>query len=234
MNVIAMRHQGEAPLPPEDPGSELGTISLKWILSFLLRRWIIIGVTGAIALVVCFASFLFQPPQFTATALVLIQVGPDRTLTPQQQMINGGETPANAGPIMDSQVEILRSRMLVARLVDALRLVNDPEWNGELPRQPQTAAEREEIRENVIDAVAEAIQVRRRGLTFVAEVSATSTNPFTDSARPRRKLSWNTGKASKEQGGRSTSSMRITAAARRSFRRRSSSSWALRASSRAN
>lgn len=182
MNVIAMRRQGEAPLPPEGPGSELGTISLKWILSFLLRRWMIIGVTGTIALVVCFATFLFRPPQYTATALVLIQVGPDRTLTPQQQMINGGETPANAGPVMDSQVEILRSRMLVARLVDALRLVNDPEWNSDLPRRgqaapAQSAAERAEIRENVIDAVAESIEVRRRGLTFVAEVSATTSNP---------------------------------------------------------
>ncbi len=181
MNVIAIRRPGEANLPPEEPGSELGTISLKWILSFLLRRWMIIGATGIIALVVCFATFFFQPPQYTATALVMIQVGPERLLTPQQ-MVNGGENVANAGAIMDSQVEILRSRMLAGRLVDALSLVNDPDWNSELPHPAQAAlaptpAERQEIRENVIDAVSGAIEVRRRGLTYAAEVSATSSNP---------------------------------------------------------
>lgn len=181
MNVIAIRRPGEVNLPPEEPGGELGTISVKWIVSFLLRRWVIIAVTAAIALVVCVAAFLFQPPQYTATALVMIQAGPERVLT-QEQMVVGGETAPNAGQLVDSQLEVLRSRMLTARLVDALGLVNDPEWNSEATPEGQaaptlTAAEREEIRQNVIDAAGEAIDVSRRGLTYAADVSATSQSP---------------------------------------------------------
>ena len=181
MNVIAIRRPGEVNLPPEEPGGELGTISVKWIVSFLLRRWVIIGVTGAIALVVCFAAFLFQPKQYTATALLMIQAGPERVLT-QDQMVVGGETTPNASQLVDSQLEVLHSRMLTARLVDALNLVNDPEWNSDAPQEGQTAptltaAEREEIRENVIDEVSEAIEVSRRGLTYAADVSATAQSP---------------------------------------------------------
>lgn len=181
MNVIAIRRPGEVNLPPEEPGGELGAISLKWIVAFLLRRWVIIGVTAAIALVACVAAFLFQPPQYTATALVMIQAGPERVLT-QEQMVVGGETAPNAGQLVDSQLEVLRSRMLTARLVDALDLVNDPEWNSEAAPEGQTApalstAEREEIRENVIDTASEAIDVSRRGLTYAADVSATAQNP---------------------------------------------------------
>ena len=181
MNVIAIRRPGEVNLPPEEPGGELGTISVKWIVSFLLRRWVIIAVTGAIGLVVCFTAFLFQPKQYTATALVMIQAGPERVLT-QEQMVVGGETSPNAGQLVDSQLEVLRSRMLTARLVDALDLVNDPEWNSDAAPEGQAAptlsvAEREEIRENVIDAASEAIEVSRRGLTYAADVSATAQTP---------------------------------------------------------
>ncbi|MGH6952089.1 MAG: GumC family protein [Vitreimonas sp.] len=182
MNVIAMRRAGEVNLPPEEPGGELGTISLKWILSFLLRRWIIIGATGAIALVACFSYFVFQPPQYTATALVLIQAGPERVLS-QQQMVVGGETSPNAGQLVDSQLEVLRSRMLAARLVDSLGLVNDPEWNSLAAPSRRAAAaaltstEREEIRQDVVDAVSGATSVSRRGQTYAADVSATSQNP---------------------------------------------------------
>ena len=188
MNVIAIRRPaGEMNLPPDEPGGELGTISLKWIFAFLVRRWMVIAATATIALVVCFAIFLFQRPLYTATALVMIQAGPERVLS-QDQMVTGGEAPPNAAQVVDSQLEVLRSRMLTARLVDALGLANDPEWNGLLPREgaqqggepvaaPQSAAEREQVRQNVINAVSQAIDVRRRGLTFAAEVSATSENP---------------------------------------------------------
>jgi succinoglycan biosynthesis transport protein ExoP len=65
--------------------------------------------------------------------------------------------------------------------------MNDPEWNGALedadaplatddePGRP--VAYRAEVRQAVVKAVSGAISVRRRGLTYAAEVSATSQNP---------------------------------------------------------
>lgn len=183
MNVIAIRRPtGEINLPPEE-GGELGTFSLKWIFGFLLRRWMLIAAIAAAVFIACFTAILFQRPQYTATALIMINAGPERVLS-QEQMVTGGETAPNT-QLVDSQLEVLRSGLLAGRLVDALDLVNDPEWNSALPAagtpgptaEGAQAAADAEIRQDVIDAVWQAIEVRRRGLTYAAEVSVTSTNP---------------------------------------------------------
>ena len=189
MNVIAIRPRTDDQYPPQEEGGELGTFSLKWIFAFLVRRWILIAAVGLLVFILCFTSFLFQRSQYTATALVMINAGQDQVLAPDQMV--GGQQMAPA-QVVDSQLEVLRSRALAGRLVDALNLVNDPEWNAMLPpdqapaagpvvppaaETPQEAATREQLRQNVIAAVSGAISVNRRGLTYAAEVSATSTNP---------------------------------------------------------
>lgn len=183
MNVIAIRQPtGEMNLPPEE-GGELGTISLKWIFAFLVRRWMLIAATGIVVFAVCFLAFLFQRSQYTATALLMISAGPERVLT-TEQMVTGGEVAPPSAPIVDSQLEVLRSDMLAGRLVDTLGLVNDPEWNvmltpGQAPASPatQTPAQATQIRQDVVDSVQSVIGVQRRGLTYAVEVSATSQNP---------------------------------------------------------
>jgi exopolysaccharide transport family protein len=180
MNVIAIRKPtGEINIPPDD-GDELGTISLKWLFAFLVRRWRLIASVATIVFVFCLAGFLLQRPQYTATALLLINVGQERVLS-QNQLVTGGEVVPSA-QFVDSQLEVLRSRMLAGRLVDDLGLVNDPEWNPTLqpaPAQSSGAGQPaapvdEQVRQAVVGAVAGAIQVRRRGLTYAAEVSVTA------------------------------------------------------------
>ncbi len=184
MNVIAIRQPtGEMNLPPED-GGELGTFSLKWIFAFLVRRWMLIAAVAAVVFALAFTAFMMQRPQFTATAMLMINAGADRVLTPEQ-MVSGGEG-APSAQVVDSQLEVLRSTMLTGRLVDTLGLINDPEWNGALEdpdapaasdQSPAAVAYRAEVREKVIHDVGGAISVRRRGLTFAAEVTATSQSP---------------------------------------------------------
>jgi exopolysaccharide transport family protein len=189
MNVIAIRPRTDDQYTPSEEGGELGTFSLKWIFAFLVRRWILIAAVGLLVFILCFTSFLFQRSQYTATALVMINAGQDQVLAPDQMV--GGQQMAPA-QVVDSQLEVLRSRELAGRLVDALNLVNDPEWNAMLPpdqapaagpvvppaaETAQEAAAREQVRQNVIAAVANSISVNRRGLTYAAEVSATSTSP---------------------------------------------------------
>lgn len=184
MNVIAIRQPtGEMNLPPED-GGELGTFSLKWIFAFLLRRWMMIAAVASVVFVLSLAAFMLQPPQYSATALVMMSGRGERVLTPDQ-MVTGSEG-APMTQVVDSQLEVLRSDMLAARLVDALGLMNDLEWNASLadPKAPaaddqsaEAVAYRTFARQETIKAVGAAISVRRRGLTFAAEVTATSQSP---------------------------------------------------------
>jgi len=183
MNVIAIRQRTEEAFQPPEDNGELGLISLKWIFSFLLRRWMLIGAVGFVVAVICFANFAFQPSRYTATALIMLSSGQDGVLTPDQTFVGDG----SANQSLDNQLEILRSPMLAGRLVDDLRLMEDPEWNGSLPRGdgemtrqaevPQTDAQRAAVRQGVVNGVAGALDVRRRGLTYAAEVRVTSQSP---------------------------------------------------------
>jgi exopolysaccharide transport family protein len=179
MNVIAIRQRTEEVYrPPEDDG-ELGLISLKWIFSFLMRRWMLIGAVGAIVAIGTFAHFALQPSRYTAMALIMLQGGQERVLAPEQ-MVNGDMAASTTQ--IDSQLEVLRSSMLAGRLVDDLRLMDDPEWNGVLREAqesgetpaPMTPEDRAVLRQQIVDGVAGSVSVRRRGLTSVAEVSVTA------------------------------------------------------------
>lgn len=177
MNVIAIRQPtGEINLPPEEDG-ELGTISLKWILAFLVRRWMLIAATATVVFIFCFTSMLVQRPLYSATALVLLHAGNERVLT-QDQMVTGGEIQPPTAQVIDSQLEVLRSDMLAGRVVDALGLVNDPEWNKELGPDGQPVSSEPldpaQVRQDVIDRVSASTTITRRGLTYAAEVTAQS------------------------------------------------------------
>jgi exopolysaccharide transport family protein len=173
MNVIAIRQPaGEISLPPEG-GGELGTFSLKWIFAFLVRRRMLIAVTGAVVFVLALTAFLMQRPQYTATALLMINAGQENVLSQNQMITNNSQVVPTQ--VVDSQLEVLRSTLLAERLVDALGLMNDPEWNGLIeegkPAPELDAAATAEARQQVVDAVNGAISVRRRGLTYAVEVS---------------------------------------------------------------
>src|SRR6185295_5138434 len=112
-------------------------------------------------------------PYYTATALVMINPSPDRTLQPMQS-INGSADVSPNAPVVDSQLEVLRSPMLTARLVDTLNLAHDPEWNPQLQPGAAAAPITAEEQQVVIAMVGKAIDVRRRGLTYAVEVNVTS------------------------------------------------------------
>ncbi len=159
MNVIAIRKPtGEMNLPPED-GGELGTFSLKWIFDFVVRRWMLIAAVAAVSFALAFTVFMIQPPQYSATALVMMSGGGEQLPGPQEP--NGRPDTAATAPVVDSQLEVLRSDMLTGRLVDYLGLMNDPEWNAALDdadaplatdESPAAVAYRAEARQAVVKA----------------------------------------------------------------------------------
>src|SRR5262245_36573908 len=153
MNVIAIRQPtGEVNLPPES-GDELGTFSLKWIFAFLVRRRMLIAATAVVVFVLALTAFLMQRPQYSATALLMINAGQE-SVRSQNQMITNN-TQVVPTQVVDSQLEVLRSSFLAERLTDSLGLVNDPEWNVFLkPGQPQlSAAATEQARQEVVELV---------------------------------------------------------------------------------
>ena len=175
MNVVAIRQRAEEAYTSPPENGELGSISLRGFFGFLVRRRILIACTAIVVAAFCFTAFALQRPHYTATALVMINPAPDRTLQPLQS-INGADVSPNA-PVVDSQLEVLRSPMLMARLVDTLNLANDPEWNPQVHPSAAGAAMTPEARQIVIATVSKAVDVRRRGLTYAVEVNVTSARP---------------------------------------------------------
>jgi exopolysaccharide transport family protein len=160
----------------------------------------------AAVLVVIFAAVVvvtFQmTPRYTATATVMIDTR-KHDVSNIEEVMSG--LPADSSAV-DTEVEILKSRTLAERVVDALKLDNDPEFNAKLrPANPVVAVveapfrfvgdvlssgreseaarqQSQEIRrlkthEAVVDTVLRRLTVRRSGLTYVIDVGFESKDP---------------------------------------------------------
>jgi capsular exopolysaccharide synthesis family protein len=93
--------------------------------------------------------------------------------------------------IVDTQVALLHSRKLAARVVRRLKLAEDPEFNPELSSasrlstwvaaitgQPAPRPGKDvESNDKVVSALLDHVQIRRRGQTYVIAISVTSTDP---------------------------------------------------------
>jgi exopolysaccharide transport family protein len=174
-----------------------GVIDLKALLVTFRRR---LRLFLALALVVFIAVLIFTvqaTPLYTGSSAVMID-------TRQQQVVSteavlSGLT-ADTGTV-ETEVEILKSRQLASRVVTALGLENDPEFNAAIRKQgglgavvsgvrglfsasaPDTVrrqltteqAQRES--ERVVDAVRNRLSIRRVGMTYVMNIGFTSTSP---------------------------------------------------------
>lgn len=147
------------------------------------------------------AVFTFQlTPRYTATASVIVG-------TPKQKVIDIGAVlqglPADTATV-DTEAEVLQSRSLIAKVVNRLDLVHNPEFNPSVAEPSPTqknikavksfikslvgihkveakpvssAAAEKATLDGVINAVLGRISINRRGPTYVIEISATSENP---------------------------------------------------------
>lgn len=148
----------------------------------LLRRWqLIAAVFVGIAAIGGTLTFM-QTPLYSATALLKIDPAPDQ-LAPAKQVASVRYDAAT----VDSEIEVLKSPWLAARLADELNLENDPQWAGKnavenAETQAAGAAlvkntrfsEAPNVPDGVVTAVSDALEIRRRGLSYVVEVTAQS------------------------------------------------------------
>ncbi|HWA00964.1 MAG TPA: polysaccharide biosynthesis tyrosine autokinase [Caulobacterales bacterium] len=133
---------------------------------FKRRFWLmaLIGVTvGALAL----AHFMSAQKTYQATALVVINPRQERVLGSEDAVV--GQLPRESSAI-DSEIELLRSPALIGQLVDALGMTSAA--NGASPNATDQKA-----RETLASSLSGSLNVRRRGMTYVIEISATSPDP---------------------------------------------------------
>ena len=169
------------PAPDEGGVGEL----VDFALGFLLRQYLVIlflvllaAVAGAIFLVV-------TPPTYSAQAKIFI--GTQRAQFIQQQSIFPDAPIDNAQ--MESQLQILQSKAIIASVVQKLKLADDPEFakpsDGPIQRvfrflRKQTSADAEskyDAIETAIATLTDRLTLNRVGMSFLIEINVNSRSP---------------------------------------------------------
>ncbi|WP_375547541.1 polysaccharide biosynthesis tyrosine autokinase [Oceanicaulis alexandrii] len=173
-------------------------IDLRELLAVFQRRFWTLISAGFLTFVAVVIFTLQATPLYTATSSVVLNVRQSQVV--DIEAVLSGMPPDSA--MVDTEVEVLRSRSLASTVVERLDLVNVPEFNEALqepsglgalaqglksflsallPSQTNaslTAQDREQrTREAVVSSLMEARNIRRSGLTYVIEISATSKTP---------------------------------------------------------
>lgn len=186
--------------PAPDASGEIFDLRGLW-LAFRRRLALFFAIAALVLLAIIVVTFQMTP-QYTASAQVMLDPR-DREVVDLQAVVSG--LPPDSA-VVDTEVEILRSRALANRVIDELNLMADPEFNPAL-RDPEGVAraagavggffgglfaaispggpsrsispadEADLHRAETIESLQRALSVRREGLTFVIDVAATSESP---------------------------------------------------------
>ena len=183
------------------PADSEDVIDLRELITVFRRRFWSFLAAGFLTFVAAVVFTLQATPLYTSTASVVLNLRESQVV--DIESVLSGMPPDSAA--VDTEVEVLRSRALAEAVVDRLNLTEVPEFNGRL-REPtmmetviggvtgfisgllpsqvrdgaglgEAADEESQIRESVVNALMGARSVRRAGLTYVLEISATSQTP---------------------------------------------------------
>ncbi|WP_062111239.1 GumC family protein [Aureimonas sp. AU40] len=160
---------------------------LVQIWGIVRRHMLLIGAAVAVSLALAVIYLLLAPPQFTATATMVMDARRSTTMMNPSVSANVAETPLD-NPTVESQLEILRSENIALAVVRQLKLDEDPDFTrptglGAMKRSLRSlvsSGEPPTPEQRLRAAVAEVdnnLYVRRIGVTFVFEISFTSTSP---------------------------------------------------------
>ena len=142
------RIEGPVPArPPADQGDEIDLLQLfgvlwrgKWVILFAA---ILVLVSGG------YYAFAIAVPQYSATARLALQAR-DQQIVNLESVMSGVSTEQSA---INTELEVIRSRGLLERLVTDMDLVQDPEFNATL-RKPAALS-----RENLVNLVAPVLSI---------------------------------------------------------------------------
>ncbi|WP_426024743.1 GumC family protein [Brevundimonas sp. TSRC1-1] len=180
--------------PPEGLGQ---AIDLKRLIAVFRRRLKLFIAIVLLVLAVAIVVTVRATPLYTATANLMIDTRKENVV--DAEAVLSGLT-ADTG-VVDTEVEILKSRHLAETVVDTLKLTEDPEFNPSLrapgvlqsvaggvaslfgaaapdaARARLSAIEAQKVKEKVVDTVLSRLSIRRAGLTYVMSVGFASEDP---------------------------------------------------------
>lgn len=165
-------------------------IDLGALFDTLWRGRLFISFVFLVAVLIggCYA-YLFATPMYRSTAVVMLN-------NREEQVVDLGSVMSGLGSdsaVINTEVEILKSRVLLGKVVDKLELTSDPEFNGAL-RTPSTfdklkafvkgtlapSAPREPNqtwrREATINALLSSLMIRNIPQSLVFQVTVESTD----------------------------------------------------------
>jgi capsular exopolysaccharide synthesis family protein len=186
---------GHRPAASTWAASIAGQLDLRRLSTVFRRRLRLFGAVVAAVLLGALLLTLTSTPKYTATANVMLDTRKEN-VTNVEEVLSG--LPADSSTV-DTEVEVLKSRQLAERVVAALKLEQDPEFNARVaepkglkavtdaavgllgaakPTDAQlTPIERQRAHERVVDSVLAGLSVKRAGLTYIINVAFESESP---------------------------------------------------------
>lgn len=171
----------------QDPILADSLLGLSYIGSSLYQRRYLASIIFLLVIVLAFAFILVVPAKYTATAIILIDPR-QQTVVQSEDVLPGiGSDPA----AVESQVELLRSAAVSPPLLQKHSVYSDPEFNKSPfstrlfamlgsdaeASTPDVSLDAIGSRNKAINSFERNLHVRRRGLTYVLDVSFTSEDP---------------------------------------------------------
>jgi capsular exopolysaccharide synthesis family protein len=146
---------------------EPGLIDLRQIWAEIRRRWLVIAVAVAVVLILTAIAYFRTIPQYTAVA----QVALDRRDIELARQDTETEPLTTDSASVDTEVQVLRSPDVAARVVRGLKLGNDPEFAGD---QAGTPAGQEAAMRVLLGA----LEINRTGMSYAIDVGIASPSPI--------------------------------------------------------
>ena len=173
---------------------ESDTVDLAALISAIWRgKWIIAFFAIVLTVAATYYAFAIATPQYRSTVVVIIEVKKESVL--DLQSVAGGFSGDSTA--VNSEIEILRARSLMRKVVERLDLMNDPEFNAALQSKgyaddlkniirnlfrdeedvattPSPVDRSEREMDSVITALLAKVTIKNVPLSLVFQITATS------------------------------------------------------------
>ncbi|MGM0586424.1 MAG: Wzz/FepE/Etk N-terminal domain-containing protein [Pseudomonadota bacterium] len=114
---------------PAAPAEAAAPPAVAELVSVLSRRWLAPALGGALCLGLAAAILSAPPPRYVAQAEILLEARAPRVMEFDEVL----PAPAMDAQAVQSQIRLVQSQQLLARVVAKLRLGEDPEFGAERP-----------------------------------------------------------------------------------------------------
>lgn len=172
-------------------------IDLKELIGILQRQIRLIAMTFVVVLLPAIAYLMLATPIYNASALISIDAGGSNILDPS--LVENSQS-AVLNSRVDGEVEILRADSTVMQVVQAANLIQDPEFGPRLGltqkialalgldqvartvrqtlgMQIALAPDSDDLVANAVTQLKNAVDLRRRGLTYLISVGISAADP---------------------------------------------------------